>query len=385
MKAAATRGIVLAACLVTLGGCAEAVHTQARLDGVLAAIDAAERNGARRCAPREHALATAHADFARRELEQGKVGAAQAYLAYAEPEAQAASLLSPPDKCREEVIVPREGDRDGDGIPDERDRCPDRPETFNGFEDEDGCPDDPDSDKDGVADSVDACLLEPEDIDNYLDDDGCPDPDDDADGVPDAQDKCPREPEDVDGFEDDDGCPEPDNDKDGVPDVDDVCPNSPGVPGGVRPGCPFRDAPVIVTAREVRITQQIQFETGRAVIKKVSFPILDAVRDVMKTFPAMRLEVQGHTDNVGNAAYNTRLSQQRADAVRKYLVSHGIEDGRLVAKGYGATQPLLPNTTEANRALNRRVQFIRTEAGALTPASPSAEAPAAPAATPPKP
>ena len=73
------------------------------------------------------------------------------------------------------------------------------------------------------------------------------------------------------------------------------------------------------------------------------------------------LEIQGHTDNVGEAGYNLKLSQSRADAVRKYLTSHGIAPDRLTAKGFGATQPIVPNTTEGNRALNRRVQFIRTE------------------------
>jgi OOP family OmpA-OmpF porin len=346
---------------VVASGCAATTAAQAKLAKVEDALDKAERAGAQKCAPRELALGRSHARFARVELDEGRPSHALAQLAFAEPEAESANLLSPPEKCREDVTIPKPGDLDGDGIPDAKDRCPRQPETFNSFEDDDGCPDDPDTDKDGVADSVDACVLEAEDRDNYLDDDGCPDPDDDADGVLDAQDKCPREPEDLDGFEDTDGCPEPDNDKDGVLDEADICPNSPGVPGGVRPGCPFRDAPVIVTAKEVRITQQIQFDTGKATIKKPSYPTLDAVRDVLKAFPAMTLEIQGHTDNAGQAAYNTKLSQQRADSVRKYLTDRGIEGSRLTAKGYGPSQPLLPNNTEANRALNRRVQFIRTE------------------------
>jgi outer membrane protein OmpA-like peptidoglycan-associated protein len=202
-------------------------------------------------------------------------------------------------------------------------------------------------------------MLEPEDKDGYLDDDGCPDLDNDGDGIPDAKDKCPNEPEDPDGFEDEDGCPEPDNDKDTVPDVDDECPNTPGQPNGLRPGCPSL---IIITAKEIRITQQIQFDFNKSTIKPVSFPILDAVRDVLVGNPKITIEVQGHTDNVGQVQYNLKLSQQRADSVRAYLVAHGIEPARLVSKGFGMSQPLVQNNTEGNRALNRRVQFIRTEA-----------------------
>jgi outer membrane protein OmpA-like peptidoglycan-associated protein len=202
-------------------------------------------------------------------------------------------------------------------------------------------------------------MLEPEDKDGYLDEDGCPEPDNDLDGIPDKLDKCPNEPEDPDGFQDEDGCPDKDNDGDTVLDVDDQCPNTPGAPNGPRPGCPSL---VVVTAKEIRITQQIQFEFNKATIRPVSYPILDAVRDVLKDNPQFTIEVQGHTDNVGTPQYNLRLSQQRADSVRQYLIKAGIDGKRLVSKGYGLTQPLVPNNSEKNRELNRRVQFIRTEA-----------------------
>jgi outer membrane protein OmpA-like peptidoglycan-associated protein len=283
------------------------------------------------------------------------------HLAIAEPNAHAALAESPPDKCSERHVEP--GDRDGDGYPDGDDACPDQPETWNGLDDNDGCPDDPDTDNDHVTDSHDMCVAEPEDRDGYLDDDGCPDLDNDADGLPDTSDKCPNQPEDVDGWQDDDGCPDPDNDSDGVLDLDDMCPNTPGVPGGDRPGCPNKNQFAVLTAHEIRINHQVQFAFNRAtIVKKESFDILDQVAQILRDKPELKIEIQGHTDNVGNAAYNQKLSQARADAVRKYLITKGkIAADRLTSKGYGANQPLVSNLTEENRQINRRVQFVRTD------------------------
>ena len=348
---------LVAAAALAISSCSTGPVLRGRIDGLNSVVLKAEQNGAMRCAPRELALAKSHLRFAATDLEQGAALDAERHLAIAEPNAQAAFTLSPAEKCMSENLG-RNGDRDGDGIADAFDRCPDVRENYNGFEDLDGCPDDPDTDKDGIPDSRDACMLEPEDKDGYLDEDGCPDLDNDADGLPDLSDKCPNEAEDLDGFEDADGCPEDDNDKDTVADVYDECPNTPGQPNAARPGCPSL---IIVTAREIRITQQIQFDFNKATIKPVSFPILDAVKDVLVANPRIQIEVQGHTDNVGQGAYNARLSQQRADAVRAYLVSHGIDASRLVSKGFGMNQPLVANDSDANRARNRRVQFIRTE------------------------
>jgi hypothetical protein len=130
----------------------------------------------------------------------------------------------------------RAGDRDGDGIPDPLDKCPDDPEDFDGFEDADGCPD-PDNDRDGVLDVDDKCPNLPGPPPT-----GCPTADvgdRDGDGIPDPRDKCPDDPEDFDGYQDADGCPDPDNDQDGVLDVDDLCPNDPGP--AWNHGCPARD------------------------------------------------------------------------------------------------------------------------------------------------
>ncbi|MFO7445818.1 MAG: OmpA family protein [Ignavibacteriaceae bacterium] len=115
-------------------------------------------------------------------------------------------------------------DNDNDGIYDQRDQCPDLAEDPDGFEDHDGCPD-TDNDNDGIIDSIDNCANIPEDFDGFEDEDGCPDFDNDNDGISDELDRCPNSPEDLDGFEDSDGCPDLDNDNDGILDVDDKCPN----------------------------------------------------------------------------------------------------------------------------------------------------------------
>lgn len=350
------RALIAFGALVVASGCAQGGVMRGRVEGLEKVTQSAEANGARRCAPRELALAQSHLRFAQIDLDEGEMVNAESHVDIAEINARAAFDHSPPDRCTEHPAKP--GDRDGDGYPDQYDKCPDQPETWNDYQDEDGCPDDPDTDGDTIPDSKDQCVLDPEDMDGFLDQDGCPDPDNDFDGIADSADKCPDKPEDIDGFQDDDGCPDPDNDNDTVLDVDDWCPNTPGSPGGSKPGCPGL---VVVTAHEIRITEQIHFETGKATIRSESFPILDAVKDVLVQNPKIKLEVQGHTDNVGAAAFNKKLSQARADSVRKYLEAHGIESSRLVSKGYGMTQPIVPNTTAANKALNRRVQFIRTE------------------------
>ncbi|HVY46026.1 MAG TPA: OmpA family protein [Minicystis sp.] len=315
--------------------CAQVSVMRGDIEGLNKIATQAERNGAIRCAPRELALAKSHLQFATIELDQGDFLRAKQHLDIAKPNAHAAYDLSPPAKCAE-----------------------------RGFEEPPPLPtaQDPDTDGDGIVDSRDQCVLQPEDKDGYEDVDGCPEPDNDLDGIPDAVDKCPNEPEDPDGFEDADGCPDPDNDKDGVPDVEDQCPNEPGPPGGDKPGCPKKPSLVIVTDKEIKITQQIHFEFDKDKIRSESFPILDAVVDVLQHNPKMRIEIQGHTDNKGSAAYNKSLSDRRAGAVKKYLVAHGIDPHRLTSHGYGMERPLVPNDTAQNRALNRRVQFIRTEA-----------------------
>ena len=345
----------LLCCCPLLFGCSETTRLRGQANGLTDIVKQAKENGAKWCAPRELALAESHLKFAQLELDQGSPSQAGHHLWIAEPNARAAFFLSPHDKCA------FSGDRDGDGLIDTLDKCPDEPENYNGYLDGDGCPDDPDTDLDGIPDSVDQCVLEPEDKDGYLDDDGCPDIDNDADGIVDTKDKCPNEAEDRDGFRDEDGCPDPDNDEDKVLDVDDMCPNEPGPADKDPKGCPQKPALAVVAENEIKIAQQIHFEYNRAAVRPDSFPVLDAVAEVMKRYPEMNFEVQGHTDNRGGVDYNKRLSDQRAAAVKTYLIEHGVAAERLTSHGYGLEHPIVPNDSDNNRALNRRVQFVRTD------------------------
>jgi outer membrane protein OmpA-like peptidoglycan-associated protein len=357
--------------LLGLTACAKVPVMRGEIEGLQKLIAQADRNGAKRCAPRELALAMSHTTFAETELDQANMFRAEDHLIVARSNAQAAYDLSPATKCSERRFVmdepkpePKPGDTDGDGYIDTEDDCIDKPETYNGYLDEDGCPDDPDTDGDGIPDSKDNCELVKEDVDGYLDGDGCPDNDNDLDGIPDAKEakpECVNQPEDPDGFQDEDGCPDPDNDGDQVPDLEDECPMVPGVKTGNRPGCPQKNTLVVVTDREIKITKQIHFAFNKAIIRPESYPVLDSVVQVLKENESMVIEVQGHTDNVGAPNVNKPLSQQRADAVRKYLIDKGIAAGRLTAVGYGQDKPLVPNDSEKNRALNRRVQFVRME------------------------
>jgi len=115
---------------------------------------------------------------------------------------------------------------------------------------------------------------------------------------------------------------------------------------------------VTITKQQIVIREQIHFETDSAVIKGDSTGILTELADAFARNPGIKkVEIQGHTDNTGTAEHNMDLSQRRANAVRDWLVAHGVEPGRLEAKGYGQTRPVAPNVTERNRARNRRVQF----------------------------
>ncbi len=300
------------------------------------------------------------------------------------------------------IFEPSIGDRDGDGLRDDVDQCPTEPEDFDGFADEDGCPD-PDNDRDGILDvddecpmvpedrdgdadedgcpegnegdrdgdgildNVDQCPDDPEDRDGFQDEDGCPDPDNDSDGILDTDDLCPNDPEDRDNFEDQDGCPDPDNDSDRILDSDDTCPNEPETYNGTEDedGCPDTGS-VIIEENSIVILEKIYFETDSAEIQARSFPIIDAVAATLIGNPHITLvEVQGHADERSSDEYNIRLTRDRAASVVEALVQRGVARERLRSAGYGERCPVDPRHNQEAWERNRRVEFkiIRTEDG----------------------
>ncbi len=252
-------------------------------------------------------------------------------------------------------------DRDKDGVADAKDACPDTPGVVTSDPLTNGCP--PDQDKDGILDKDDACPTVAGVTTGDPATNGCP-PDKDKDGIADKDDACI----DVPGVRTDDpktnGCP-PDKDKDGINDPDDACPDAPGPkdPDPKKNGCPT----VRIEAGQVKIREQIKFKTGSAVILKESQPIIDAVAGVMKDHPELKkVRVEGHTDNKGNAAFNKKLSASRAASVVAALIKAGVTKDRLSPEGFGQERPLESNDTEEGRAANRRVEF-HIEGGAATP------------------
>jgi OmpA-OmpF porin, OOP family len=194
-------------------------------------------------------------------------------------------------------FTPTAHDRDGDGIPDDEDQCPDEPEDRDGIEDSDGCPEE--------------------------------DPDTDKDGIPDHLDKCPNEKETINGFEDEDGCPD------------------------------SGDPRVIFEDGKFKILDAIHFEHGSAEIKEESHGLLDQVALTLKANPEVKkVRVEGHTDDTGPRDLNIRLSRSRAHAVRTYLVNKGVDARRLSAEGYGPDKPLSEDKTDDARKKNRRVEFV---------------------------
>ena len=300
------------------------------------------------------------------------------------------------------IFEPSIGDRDGDGYKDDVDQCPDEPEDFDDFSDEDGCPD-PDNDRDGILDVDDACPLvpedrdgemdedgcpegnegdrdgdgildevdecpdDPEDRDNFQDEDGCPDPDNDDDGILDPDDLCPVDPEDADEFEDQDGCPDLDNDNDRILDVDDGCPVDPESYNGFEDedGCPDRGT-VILEDNSLIILEKIFFETDSAVILERSYPIIEAVAATLNGNPQITMiEIQGHADERCDDDHNLRLTRDRAASVTEAIVQRGVSRDRLRSAGYGERCPIDPRSNRTAWEANRRVEFkiIATDQG----------------------
>lgn len=248
-------------------------------------------------------------------------------------------------------------DADGDRIADPDDACPAAPGLSSPDRAKHGCPPARDTDGDGILDDADACVPEPGPSSDDPKRHGCPPPPDrDGDQVIDAEDACA----DLAGVPTSDpathGCP-PDTDGDGIRDDTDACKEEKGAPNPEDPtkhGCPL----VVVTAAEIVITQQVQFETDRAVIRPESNALLEEVASVILKHPEiLKIEVQGHTDNRGTRWRNRQLSQQRAEAVRQALLARGVAPGLLEAKGYGPDVPIADNATLEGQSKNRRVQF----------------------------
>ncbi len=280
-------------------------------------------------------------------------------------------------------------DTDQDGVEDAKDECPD----IAGLAVFGGCPD---SDSDGIADKMDecpnrfgpkenkGCPFEDSDGDGFLDkEDECPTikgtlggcPDSDGDEISDDKDKCPNikgerryngcPDTDGDGISDDkDECPNakgegrfngcPDSDGDGIPDLRDKCPNS-AAPNSAD-GCPLikeEDKAVLDYA-----LQAVQFETGKAVLIEDSKIVLDQVIEVLSRYPDFRLEIIGHTDDVGTEINNLKLSQRRAKACYDYLLLKGVSSNVMNSGGFGESNPIVPNDTKEGRSMNRRVEFL---------------------------
>jgi outer membrane protein OmpA-like peptidoglycan-associated protein len=249
-------------------------------------------------------------------------------------------------------------DSDADGVPDGVDQCPATP--AGATVDAIGCS--ADADQDGVPDGIDQCPATPTGA--LVDVKGCP-TDADLDGVPDGLDKCPNTPS---GTRVDlSGCPLPaevirDSDRDGVLDTVDKCPNTPLGSKVDANGCIILFQPVTPGApgaapRPTLILRGVNFETSRSALTRQSYTILDQVAGSLVANPEIRIEIGGYTDNTGSPGFNLRLSQARAAAVRAYLAQKGVSPGRMVAKGYGATGFIAPNSTAAGRAQNRRVEL----------------------------
>jgi outer membrane protein OmpA-like peptidoglycan-associated protein len=264
------------------------------------------------------------------------------------------------------VVKPK--DTDGDGVTDDLDRCPD---TVAGAKvDAKGC--ELDGDGDGVVDRLDKCPTTP--AGRKVDAKGC-ELDGDGDGVVDALDKCPTTPAgrtvDAKGCEldgDGDGvvdaldkCPttpagrkvnaqgcDLDSDNDGIIDAIDQCPDTPAGDRVDAKGCSL---PKVLTLKGVN------FENDKDVLLKPSIAILDEAVAVLKRYPGLKVEIAGHTDNVGADAHNMSLSERRAKAVMDYFVGHGVAADRLSAKGYGESQPIADNGKATGRAQNRRVEL----------------------------
>lgn len=231
-------------------------------------------------------------------------------------------------------------DRDADSIGDTEDKCPDEPGTIK----YNGCPV-PDTDKDGINDDEDKCPA----VSGTAKYQGCPVPDTDGDKINDEADMCPDKA----GPVEFNGCPVPDSDGDGLNDKDDLCPQEKGIAG--NNGCPEVRKEIIEKVNYA--AKNIFFDYGSDKLSAQSYNSLNEVVTILKKNAQLDLQIEGHTDNTGNAVYNLNLSERRANAVKKYFTDKGIEEQRLKAAGFGQEKPVADNSTPAGQAKNRRVEL----------------------------
>jgi outer membrane protein OmpA-like peptidoglycan-associated protein len=243
-------------------------------------------------------------------------------------------------------------DSDGDGFLDPQDACATVPGVAPN-----GCPaavvpPPLDTDKDGVPDATDPCPTEAEDGAQPAPSDGCPNKDPDGDGILVPDDKCPTEK----GVAPD-GCAIHDKDQDGILDEVDKCPDQPETKNGFQDadGCP--DELPKEVAKFAGVIKGIQFDTGKATIRKDSNKVLDEAIKVLTQYEDLRISISGHTDNVGDAQKNVDLSQARADSVKAYMVAKGINASRVETRGAGPNEPVADNKTDKGRQENRRIEF----------------------------
>jgi len=268
-------------------------------------------------------------DIAQREMKEGVFRAGWSDLERANDAAKLALKDSVDCKPSKAVIVhvtDEKTDTDQDGVVDRFERCIDRPEDADGFQDDDGCPD-TDNDGDGVLDTDDACVNVMEDLDDFQDDDGCPDPDNDGDGVLDRLDRCGDEQETINDYLDEDGCAD-------------------HPPMNVR-----------LTSTRIVLNRPLVFTLGRATLLLESKAVLGDVFQVLMDAPHLRIRVEGHTDSQGNEDINVSLSQARAEAVVRHLLELRVDKSRMEAIGFGASRPMDTNKTQTGRSNNRRVEL----------------------------
>ena len=258
------------------------------------------------------------------------------------------------------------GDADKDGVPDEKDTCPDVP----GLKEFDGCPD---TDGDGIPDNKDRCPEEagsqemqgcPDtDGDGIPDiDDSCPNeagiaslngcPDQDGDGVADKQDKCPNTA----GDPENEGCPWADRDGDGIPDKEDQCPDEKGT--AANGGCPAQPKDLIEFIESG--DNRLLFASSSSDIDEADQEKLISLKDLLDRYANTTITVEGHASSDGSSAYNQKLSEERAEAVKDYLIKLGLEANRIETIGYGETKPVESNSTTKGRKENRRAEINRS-------------------------